>query len=231
MEKTTYKESFKIGIVAILIYIIVPEIYLYILDYLNISFATFSIRSKIFLIFLSELLTLTLLIILYNKDLKKDIKDLKKNYEKYADVYIKYWIIALIIMAVSNKLITLFTGSVTSSNEASVRILVQKVPIYMFFSSSFYAPLCEELIFRKSIKKLIPNKYLFVIASTLIFGGIHVVTSMTAWHDIFYLIPYCSTGFVLAYAYQKTDNILVSTSLHFIHNTFLMIFLFFIYFL
>lgn len=231
MKKESYKKSFLTGILAILIYLIIPNISIPILKLFNVDYYSLSINYKVFFLTLSDILTISLLMLLYIKDFKKDWNDLKKNGKKYANTYIKYWIIVLLIMAISNSLITYFTGSETSANESAVRELVQKLPIYMFFSSAIYAPICEELIFRKSIKKIVPFKWLFIIMSGLIFGGLHVLTGLSSWTDLLYLIPYCTPGFVLAYAYQKTDNIMVSMSIHFVHNFILVTLQYLIYFL
>lgn len=231
MEKSSYKKSCLTGIIAILVYMIVPDIAIPVLKMFNIDYYSLSLAFKIFFIIISELLTLSILILIYSKDFSKDFSDFKNNWKKYADKYIKYWIIVLFIMAISNSLITYFTGSQTSANEEAVRNLMQKVPLYMFLSSAFYAPICEELIFRKSLKKIIPIKWLFIMISGLIFGGLHVLTGFSGVKDLLYLIPYCTPGFVLAYAYQDTDNILVSISIHFIHNFILVILQYLIYFL
>lgn len=230
MEKVSYKKSCLTGIIAILVYLIVPEISIPILSLFKIDYYTLSVSAKIFLIIISEILTLSLLILIYAKDFKKDWNDFKNNWKKYANTYIKYWIIVLIIMAISNSLITHFTGSQTSANETAVRDLMKMFPIYMFLSSVIYAPICEELVFRKSIKKIVPIKWLFVILSGLIFGGVHVINGLSSISDLLYLIPYCTPGFVLAYAYQKTDNIMVSMGIHFMHNFILIILQYIVYF-
>jgi len=82
-----------------------------------------------------------------------------------------------------------------------------------------YAPLTEELIFRKSIRDVIKNKWLYIIISGLIFGGLHVVSSIDSLIDLIYLIPYCSLGFVFASLYIKTNNIYSTIVAHSFHNT------------
>lgn len=231
MKKESYKKSFLTGILAILIYLIIPEISIPMLKLFNIDYYSLSINYKVFFLTVSDILTLCLLILLYVKDFTKDWNDLKKNWKQYANTYIKYWIIVLLIMAISNSLITYFTGSETSANESAVRELIKKLPIYMFFSSAVYAPICEELIFRKSFKKIFCFKWLFIIMSGFIFGGVHVLSGFSGWSDLLYLIPYCAPGFVLAYAYQKTGNIMVSMSIHFVHNFILVVLQYLIYFL
>ena len=82
-----------------------------------------------------------------------------------------------------------------------------------------YAPLTEELIFRKSIGKALKNKWLFIFISGFIFGGLHVISSVNGLIDLVYLVPYCSLGCILALLYYKTNNIFSSIAAHSFHNT------------
>jgi len=79
----------------------------------------------------------------------------------------------------------------------------------------------EELVFRKAFKDAIKNKWLFIIISGLIFGGMHVVGSYTTITDLLFIIPYSCLGFAFAAAYYNTDTIFTSITLHMIHNTIL----------
>ena len=81
----------------------------------------------------------------------------------------------------------------------------------------------EELVFRKSIKKIIPQKYLFILVSGIFFGSVHVIGQAEHLVEYLHIISYSIPGLVLATAYQKSDNIFVSTSIHFFHNTVLLI--------
>ena len=80
----------------------------------------------------------------------------------------------------------------------------------------------EELTFRKSIRNIFNNKIVFIIISSFIFGGLHVLTYDIKLLDLLYLIPYCAPGVAFAYILVKTDNIFNTISLHLIHNTILM---------
>ena len=122
-------------------------------------------------------------------------------------------------MIISNTMITIITNGGIAGNEQAVRELIDKVPLYMAFQVMIYAPISEEIIFKKSIAKIFKNKYFYVIASGLIFGGLHVISSITTPIDYLYLIPYCSLGITFAILYQKTNNIFYTITAHAIHNT------------
>ena len=52
-------------------------------------------------------------------------------------------------MGVTNTIISGFTNMNISSNESSVREYIKLLPIYMSFSTVIYAPIVEEITFRK----------------------------------------------------------------------------------
>ena len=81
-----------------------------------------------------------------------------------------------------------------------------------------YTKLTEELIFRKSIRDISKNKWFYVITSGFVFGGLHVLSSITSVVDLLYLIPYCSLGFAFALLYTRTNNIFSSMTIHAFHN-------------
>ena len=125
----------------------------------------------------------------------------------------------MIIMMISNIIISLFTNNL-AANEQAVREMIDKYPLYMAFQVMLYAPISEEIIFRKSIDKIFKNKYLYIFISGLIFGGLHVISSITSLVDCLYLLPYCSLGFVFALLYKNTNNNIFSTiTAHAFHNT------------
>ena len=81
----------------------------------------------------------------------------------------------------------------------------------------------EELVFRMGFKKIFKNKYLFILISGLVFGGLHVIGNINTPYDYLFLLPYCLPGIILAYVYYISDNIFASLGIHFIHNLFMLI--------
>ena len=66
------------------------------------------------------------------------------------------------------------------------------------------------------------KKFLGIILSALIFGGIHLVASVqsgTLLDDLPTLIIYVAMGATLAYRYVKTDNVSSNIFAHAIYNT------------
>ena len=126
-------------------------------------------------------------------------------------------------MGISNTIISKFTHMEISENEEIIRNLVDTMPIYITFSTVLYAPLIEELIYRKCIRNLISNDIAFIYISGLIFGLMHVVSGHETVNDILMGIPYIIIGIDFAFIYYKTKNIFSTIQFHFLHNLLLLI--------
>ena len=207
-----------IGIGAMVLYFLLPYLEGVPFVIMGVDTTTLPIWVKVFYLTMYSVLTASLIMIIYNKKISKDFKDMKKNSIKYFNKYIKYWLIGLFIMMVSNLFINLIVTNNIPSNEQAIRETFNISPLYIFFSAVIYAPIVEELIFRQSIKNIFHNKWLFIIISGLLFGSMHVFGDFKNITDLLYIIPYSTPGIIFAYMLEDSDNICVPMSFHFIHN-------------
>lgn len=223
LDKTKkYLITASIGLSTIIIYFLQTFLELIILFVQKIDISNLSVTSKTIYLILFEILIMAVIALLHNKKIEKDAKDFRKNFKKYLEKYLPYYILALVIMMASSIIINSITNGI-AGNEQSIRDTIVLAPVYMFFSAAIAAPFIEEMVFRQSIRNIITNDLSFVIASGLIFGGLHVIGNVNNFADVLYIIPYATPGFVFAYMLTKTDNIFVPMSIHFLHNTLLMI--------
>ena len=169
-------------------------------------------------------------IIAYRKSLLKDFKEYFKNFSINFEQSFKYYFLGVIIMIISNIIITFFIQGATAGNEEAVRDLIGVAPLYMLFSVSIYAPFTEELIFRHGIKNCINSykqnkfiKYFYAFISGFIFALLHILGQANSFIDYIYIIPYMSLGVTFALLYYNTDNIFSSIMMHMFHNTILVI--------
>ena len=177
-----------------------------------------------------EITLILLIYFIFEEEIKKAIEDIKINHYTYFTKYFKIYLIGIIIMMASNMIINALGGGI-SQNEEAIRGEFNSFPVYTYIASVFLAPLLEELIFRLSLKALIKNKYIYIFISGFIFGSLHLIGMPINKLFPLYLISYCSAGWAFAYIMSKTNNILVSSGFHFMHNgiimsiqTFLLIF-------
>ena len=185
---------------------------------LNIDPTNITEKKYIFYLTLSNITLLGIYFLIYRKTIIKDFKNYIKDLENNFTTGIKYWLIGFIIMVVSNLIITFILNKGLAGNEEEVRAYIDSFPLFMIFNTVIYAPLTEELTFRKSIKDAINNKWTYVLISGLIFGGLHIISYITSWTDLIYLIPYSSLGIAFALLYHKTDNIFSTITMHAMHN-------------
>ena len=179
----------------------------------NISDKTYTLYLA-----LSELLLMIILFIIYRKTIIEDFKKFKKDINGNLELAFRYWTIGFSIMLISNLFISLILGKAISGNEEIVRNYIDSSPLLMAISTVIFAPINEELTFRKSLRDALKKKWVYALTSGIIFGGLHVISYINVPSDLIYLLPYSSLGIAFALLYYKTNNIFSSISMHTMHN-------------
>lgn len=203
-------------------YFLYTNVFLALLLLINIDIYKTDITKRILILLGIDIVYMIILFFVYRKEIIKDLKDFKVNYKNYIPKYLPIYLLGVIAMGVINIVLTKLTGANTSGNEEVIREYIDKYPLYMAFSTVIYAPFVEELIFRKSIRNMVKNKYVFIILSGLIFGILHI-SDYTNATEILFGIPYVIMGIDFAYIYYKTDNIFTTMSYHMMHNLILLV--------
>ena len=166
----------------------------------------------------SNVILVIIFFLMYRKDLIKEFKKFKANLFENINVAFNYWLVGLFIMVISNIFINIFFKTGGAANEQAVQKMISSLPLVMLINAGIIAPFNEEIVFRKTLKDVFKNKYVFCLLSFLIFGLAHVVGNVTSWVDYLYVIPYGALGGAFALAYYKTDSIYTSMSMHMFHN-------------
>ena len=212
-----------IGTGVIFLYLIASSLPYEFLKIFNINYKNLNILSKSIYLIIYEISLTALIIYIYRNDIIPNLKKFIKNNVKYFKKYIKYWFLMLILMICSNLIVTFFTTNDIATNQETIIDTLKVAPIYTFIITVFVAPILEELVFRLSFRKIFAHTdILFIFFSGLIFGGMHVIGTCEYLTDLLFIIPYSLPGFIFAYVYTKSENIVVPISLHFIHNGIMM---------
>lgn len=216
-KKTLIKNIVKL----IIVFIIFNESYL--LQYIPIilfkmDVAKISNSVNVLLNAFSNVILVIIFFLMYRKDLIKEFKKFKANLFENINVAFNYWLVGLFIMVISNIFINIFFKTGGAANEQAVQKMISSLPLVMLINAGIIAPFNEEIVFRKTLKDVFKNKYVFCLLSFLIFGLAHVVGNVTSWVDYLYVIPYGALGGAFALAYYKTDSIYTSMSMHMFHN-------------
>ena len=191
-------------------------IYLFKLDVNNISLKTSS-----YIMLFTNFIVLMILFFIYFKDAINEFKLFTKKFWENFDIGLKSWLLGLGLMFISNLFLLIVLKSGGANNENVVQEFITASPIAMGFYTCLIAPIIEEIIFRKTLKDFIKNKWLFIFLSFLFFGGAHVFSSAQNLVDYLYIIPYGAFGATFAYAYYKTNTVYTSMLFHIIHNSLL----------
>lgn len=208
-----------LGFGVIALYLVASLFSLNILSIFNINYNNFSLLGKTIYAISYEALLTSIIIYIYRKDFIPNLKQFIKNNSEYFKKYIKYWFLTVILMILSNSIVTMFTKANIATNQEIIVNTLKKAPIYIFITTVFIAPILEELVFRLSFRKIFSHSnFLFILFSGFIFGSMHVIGSLSNITDLLFIIPYSIPGFIFAYTYTKSENICVPISLHFIHN-------------
>lgn len=215
-KNTKYINMLK-GISVIVLYFTVSLFKTLPLDILNIDYTKLSLLTKEIYSVSVEVLMILAIFLIFKDQFIKAFKDLKKNHLNYFKGNFKYYLLGVIIMMISNSLITILGGG-TSDNETAVRSQFELAPIYTFISAVILAPIVEESVFRLSFRNIFKNNFLFILISSFIFGSLHLLGMFDSNLLFLYLTAYCSVGVAFAYIMAKTNNIFVSMGLHFMHN-------------
>ena len=153
-------------------------------------------------------------------------KDFKRNFITIIVlILIYYFILGLlnIIMAgiysgIENSSFSDFfkTSSVNQSTlEEAINSETGFKAFMLFMGVVMLGPLVEEIAFREGLFSMIKNPIIALITSSLVFGFIHIITSLDNLDELYYLPMYIWSGIVFSIIYFSTDyNYIYSTISH-----------------
>ncbi len=200
------------------------EIFLLILGYLVLPQIVGSIfyyqvkLSESLSLLIGDITFIICLVICYRKMFIQKIKDYFSNFSKYFPKGLKYWGLGLLIMMVSNFILSMiFEGNIAANEEAN-REFINNNLVIGFISVVLFAPIAEEMIFRYGVRLFSKSRKWFPLISAFVFGLPHALTGITTPLELLYIIPYGALGYFFAKAYMETDNILTSMIMHMTHN-------------
>ena len=156
-------------------------------------------------------------IYVYSKRIKRDGEAFKKNIGTYLKYALKMWGIMFLLSYAAVILRLVLGGDVVTANQAGLN----EMPIwYVGPLAIIWAPFIEELLFRIGLRRFVKNDIIYIALSAIIFGLLHTFSSETGLYNIIVQsLQYMVMGGVMAYAYNKTNNMFVNISIHAFQNT------------
>ena len=208
----------------ILMFFLGGSIIIELMKSLGINTAIFDAKDNSYLETLIYLVFLAIIYLFYRKYLRADFKEIKNGYKYYIKIVLKYFAIFFIVKTGAAILTTILSNILNiqiaeSENQNLIIDNLKASPIMTIILAVILAPIVEEGIFRLSLRKVINNKYLFILCSGLFFGFIHVFpTDIYIVEALLYSIVYVAVGICFAYIYVETDNIYVNIFIHALNN-------------
>lgn len=168
----------------------------------------------------SGLLPVFLLTYIFQKDIIRNLKELKSKPLYYIGIVIGIWILTYVLIYIVD-LIYKKLGIVGSSENQDVieSAIMSPVRPLVFIATVIMAPILEELIFRKALFGMLEhrfklNKILVLVIGSLFFAGIHVLSP----GNLKYIFLYLPVSLTIGFSYLYTGNIFVPITIHFINN-------------
>lgn len=156
---------------------------------------------------------------LYKDSFKEDMKDLKTHKGQRLKQGIIYILISIVVFSLASGIVSSL-GATQYSNNDTILEGITKLPAYTFMLVVICLPIIEQITFKKTVKDVIDNKWMFIIFSSLLYGFFNVAFTATAPLDYLIMIPYILQSIILCSLYYKTNNItqliLMLTSYNFI---------------
>lgn len=205
MEKNKENKNNLRSIMIIILYFIFP----YVMKFLS---------GVKWLVVLFYMLFALLILYLYRNTFKKDFKDIIENKKKYLSSILINVALIFVIMLITNALIgMLFDIKQTSENDYSL-LAMFKSPIILMFLTSLYYPVIEGVIFRKSVRDIIDNKWIFIIFSSVFYFFFNVAYTSLSFTSIITSLCYLFSMMLLSNYYYKTNNFTASVIVMMIYN-------------
>lgn len=170
--------------------------------------------TSILVNFIADLVFLVAIVFAYRDNLKEDAKDLKKKYTVGKIIKtILCWVAIIFVFNIAMGMLTdlISPNASMDDNTEALDSLFKISSIYTIFKTMIFAVVAEELLYREAVHDVIKNKWLFILASSVIYTLLNFAwtgfSSNTILNDV---LSYFLPAILFSYAYYKNDsNILV----------------------
>lgn len=196
--------------------------YLYYSIFIDSLLIIFNVQSNLFSTYAGDITFLFGIVVFYLDFILESFRKLAEIKKTKIFKFILVNVIAFILIILLTNILRyqIFADEDTLINDD----LVYNLNIYYrIFKTLIFAVIAEELLFRKTIRDIIENKYVFIITSALVYSYMNIVflgtfNAYVMFDFLAYFVGYC----FLNYLYIKTDNILAPMAIKF---TYILIFL------
>ena len=170
------------------------------------------VNNELAIMFVSDIIFLVLIVIVYKDNLKKDAEMVKKDYK--ISKIIKTVILNIVMGAITD---VIAPGLAIDNNTEALWGMSK---IYTVFKTLIFGVVAEEILFRESLRDVISNNIIFIIVSAIIYTAMHFIFSgLPESNTIIYMAIYFIPAIVSSLAYIKNkSNILILMLIKLVYN-------------
>lgn len=185
-------------------------------------FEALNVHNGIITMFTGDVLFLIGMMWLYRKELKNSLDHLGKSKRRF----IFKVLLGVIILFAVNMIVGIIgevlvpSDTISDDNTTSIYNLSQISFAYTLFKTMVFGVIAEELLFKQSLRNVIPNNVLFVISSSLIYAVMNVIYGdLNSPYLLTDTLSYFAVSAALATMYIKNnDNIVFIMFIKFFYN-------------
>lgn len=197
-------------------------IFLYFLWPYFVSLITSSLRlsttTSLIIKFSANFVLISIVAFIYRESIKDNLKKFKNDWKRNVKKIALIFVLACAIFYVMKILIVLLFPDVVFEDATSLAKEFSKFPALLVISTLFYYPVIEELVFKRTFKELISNKWFFIIVTALLNASFQVLLSASNALSLVTILPNFMFYAALSYIYYETDNLLVAISVRVFYN-------------
>ena len=202
----------------------ISGIFAYLFKLVGVDYRAFDYQDLAYFNALVEIFLAIIIYYLYHKTFKGDEQKIKDNKKFFINNVLKYFFIFLAIKIFSGIITIVLNAifgytSISSENQNLINDVTTMAPIIMLIGTSFFTPIVEEGLFRLGIRKILKNKYVFIVVSGVVFGLMHIFpTDLELTKALIDAVSYIMMGITLSYIYADTNNIWYTVIIHGLNN-------------
>ena len=202
-----------IYIIAMLLYFI----WLYLTQFI-INQVLVSNINTIYLTFASNMIISLIIIGIYKDELKGELLKFNEHFSKNILYVIKWSLISLAMFLVVNQIIYMLIPNINQENTNIILNMFKDNKILLFINTFIFYSVVEELVFKFPFKKILSNKWLFIIITGFLNAFYTVYFTSTSKLSLVFIIPYTILLSCFSYVYYKKDNIIFPIMTRIIYN-------------
>ena len=202
-----------IYIIAMLLYFIWPYLTQFIINQVLVSNI-----NTIYLTFASNMIISLIIIGIYKDELKGELLKFNEHFSKNILYVIKWSLISLAMFLVVNQIIYMLIPNINQENTNIILNMFKDNKILLFINTFIFYSVVEELVFKFPFKKILSNKWLFIIITGFLNAFYTVYFTSTSKLSLVFIIPYTILLSCFSYVYYKKDNIIFPIMTRIIYN-------------